>query len=290
MSNFYLLAPIINGQHLLESAAAEGYLIKVFTQGTATLRTIYNGSGSSITNPVSVGPLGFPVTPIFLQAGETVDAVLTTSAGVEVRRWNGIHAGGGHAAIPTPAEWSTVVQAVLPYTLSASGRDLQVGLVTWDGAVLSPGRRVRITGGTTRTGSIVTTEYLPETGFALVVSIYMDAATSLADSITGLALAALDSVALGVPARQFAGEVAKFSGPVNMNNRLNLLPTGALATAFLEFDPDIALPCDGAAVSRTTQSALFAAIGTTFGVGDGSTTFNVPSVADLGSFGWFIYV
>lgn len=34
--------------------------------------------------------------------------------------------------------------------------------------------------------------------------------------------------------------------------------------------------CDGAAVSRTTYAALFAAIGTTFGAGDGLTTFNLP--------------
>jgi len=34
--------------------------------------------------------------------------------------------------------------------------------------------------------------------------------------------------------------------------------------------------CDGSAKSRTTYSALFAVIGTTFGSGDGSTTFNVP--------------
>ena len=36
------------------------------------------------------------------------------------------------------------------------------------------------------------------------------------------------------------------------------------------------LECDGAAVSRTTYSALFTAIGSTYGAGDGSTTFNVP--------------
>lgn len=34
--------------------------------------------------------------------------------------------------------------------------------------------------------------------------------------------------------------------------------------------------CDGTAKSRTTYAALFAVIGTTFGVGDGSTTFNIP--------------
>ncbi len=36
------------------------------------------------------------------------------------------------------------------------------------------------------------------------------------------------------------------------------------------------LKCDGGAYSRTTYAALYAQIGTTFGSGDGSTTFNVP--------------
>lgn len=38
------------------------------------------------------------------------------------------------------------------------------------------------------------------------------------------------------------------------------------------------LLCDGAAVSRATYAALFAAIGTNHGAGDGSTTFNVPDL------------
>lgn len=40
------------------------------------------------------------------------------------------------------------------------------------------------------------------------------------------------------------------------------------------------LLCDGRAVSRTDYSALFAAIGTTWGEGDGSTTFNLPNLID----------
>ena len=35
--------------------------------------------------------------------------------------------------------------------------------------------------------------------------------------------------------------------------------------------------CDGSAVSRTTYSQLFVVIGTTFGSGDGSSTFNLPN-------------
>lgn len=40
--------------------------------------------------------------------------------------------------------------------------------------------------------------------------------------------------------------------------------------------PEGWLLCNGAAVSRSTYASLFTAIGTTFGSGDGSTTFNVP--------------
>lgn len=38
------------------------------------------------------------------------------------------------------------------------------------------------------------------------------------------------------------------------------------------------LLCDGSAVSRTTYHALYGVIGTTYGAGDGSTTFNVPDL------------
>lgn len=38
------------------------------------------------------------------------------------------------------------------------------------------------------------------------------------------------------------------------------------------------LLCDGSAVSRTTYSALFAVLGVVYGVGDGSTTFNLPDL------------
>jgi|UPI00034679AD microcystin-dependent protein len=43
--------------------------------------------------------------------------------------------------------------------------------------------------------------------------------------------------------------------------------------------------CDGRAISRTAYAALFSVIGTTFGVGDGSTTFNVPDANGRAIFG-----
>ena len=44
--------------------------------------------------------------------------------------------------------------------------------------------------------------------------------------------------------------------------------------------PSGCLPCNGAAVSRTTYKALFDVIGTTYGTGDGSMTFNLPDLVD----------
>lgn len=45
------------------------------------------------------------------------------------------------------------------------------------------------------------------------------------------------------------------------------------------------LACDGAAVSRTTYAALFAVLGTTYGAGNGTTTFNLPNLVNRAPFG-----
>jgi microcystin-dependent protein len=56
-------------------------------------------------------------------------------------------------------------------------------------------------------------------------------------------------------------------------------PVGMIASFAMASAPTGWLVCDGSAVSRTvTYSALFAAISTTWGVGDGSSTFNVPDL------------
>lgn len=56
----------------------------------------------------------------------------------------------------------------------------------------------------------------------------------------------------------------------------DLLPPGTVLPYAGSSTPSKFLSCNGAAVSRTTYAALFSAIGTTWGSGDGSTTFNVP--------------
>ena len=58
------------------------------------------------------------------------------------------------------------------------------------------------------------------------------------------------------------------------------VPAGTVITYAGTSTPDGYLFCDGSAVSRTTYSKLFEAIGTTYGNGDGSTTFNLPKIND----------
>lgn len=54
------------------------------------------------------------------------------------------------------------------------------------------------------------------------------------------------------------------------------LPAGTVQMFAGSVTPTGWLLCDGSAVSRTTFAALFAAIGTNYGIGDGSTTFSLP--------------
>lgn len=56
------------------------------------------------------------------------------------------------------------------------------------------------------------------------------------------------------------------------------VPVGTVVYIAKTTVPDGWLSCSGGAVSRTTYADLYAAIGTTFGAGDGSTTFNVPNL------------
>jgi microcystin-dependent protein len=58
------------------------------------------------------------------------------------------------------------------------------------------------------------------------------------------------------------------------------IPTATIVPWSSASVPSGFLECNGQAVSRSTYAALFAVVGTTYGVGDGSSTFNVPDLQD----------
>ena len=64
----------------------------------------------------------------------------------------------------------------------------------------------------------------------------------------------------------------------NLGNAPNPINAGTIAYLGMSTAPTGWLKANGAAISRTTYADLFAAIGTTYGTGDGSTTFNIPDL------------
>jgi microcystin-dependent protein len=64
----------------------------------------------------------------------------------------------------------------------------------------------------------------------------------------------------------------------NLQDFTNRSEVGAIKPWTKTTAPSGYLLCDGTAVSRTTYAELFVVVSTTYGVGDGSTTFNVPQL------------
>ncbi|CAF4436882.1 unnamed protein product, partial [Rotaria sp. Silwood2] len=58
------------------------------------------------------------------------------------------------------------------------------------------------------------------------------------------------------------------------------VPVGTIVSFGGQVLPSRWLWCNGSAISRTTYSDLYAAIGDSFGAGDGSDTFNLPNLVD----------
>ena len=86
------------------------------------------------------------------------------------------------------------------------------------------------------------------------------------------------ALATGYTWIEINGTLYKILDRDSADARYAAFPAGVLTAYGGSSVPSGWLLCDGAAVSRSTYAALFAAIGTTYGVGDGSTTFNVPEL------------
>ena len=91
------------------------------------------------------------------------------------------------------------------------------------------------------------------------------------------------NIAIGVPANLvYQADLAAYATQVWVTAQVNAIPApaGVPTGTILDFGGGAAPTgyslCDGAALSRTDDANLFAVIGTTFGAGDGSSTFNVP--------------
>jgi microcystin-dependent protein len=98
------------------------------------------------------------------------------------------------------------------------------------------------------------------------------------DLIVGTANDTVSRLGVGANGTVLTADSAETSGLKWATASISGVPTGAILSFGGTSAPTGYLLCDGSNVSRTTYSALFTAIGTTWGAGDGSTTFGLPDM------------
>ena len=87
------------------------------------------------------------------------------------------------------------------------------------------------------------------------------------------------NVALTLPSSITNGGFLQTDGSGNLSFQIVAgVPSGSVFCMAVATVPSGYLECNGAAVSRTTYAALFAIIGTNYGTGNGSSTFNLPDL------------
>ena len=80
-----------------------------------------------------------------------------------------------------------------------------------------------------------------------------------------------------MPVNTYTTGAVLAASQLNNDNQWSVV-TGGIMPYGGSSAPSNWLLCDGTAVSRTTYAALFAVLGTAYGTGDGSTTFNLPNL------------
>jgi microcystin-dependent protein len=190
----------------------------------------------------------------------------------------------------TPAQNATADSAVnwregqSPSTVNDSARQMMARFK----AFVADTAGSLVTGGTSTAFTVTTNEVFTALVDGLAVTVRMHAAngatpTFAPDGLAAKAIQVLSGTA--VPAGALlAGSLQTFT----YNSSADAwIVRGAIGTTrfvgevfdWAGEDPRPGcLFCDGAAVSRSTYAALFAVIGTTYGAGDESTTFNVPDL------------
>jgi microcystin-dependent protein len=101
-------------------------------------------------------------------------------------------------------------------------------------------------------------------------------ATSFVGPLTGDVTGAASDIEDGVVTTAKIADGAVTSA--KLNSSVILVPTGAVMPFAMNSAPSGWLAANGATVSRSVYSALFTAIGTIYGTGDGSTTFTLPDL------------
>jgi len=161
-----------------------------------------------------------------------------------------------------------------PFVVDTTGQ-VGIGTATPANAIDVAGGAIQIStsGGTART---VMSADSTDSIFAVSDDRNFTIKTNAATRLTVNSTAATSTVPVVLPAIPTTALQAATKSYVDQ-----VLPSGCIMPFAGTAAPTSWLSCDGSAVSRSTYATLFAAIGTTWGSGDGSTTFNVPDLRGM---------
>lgn len=255
--------------------------IETYDAGTTNLRTTYQDSGETVanSNPIVIGSDGRLQDDVYIATGAW-KFILKDANGVTIRTVDNIP-----GALDTAALQTDFARQICPVIVRTSATSMQpvdrgkcvdadgtTGAWTWtlenavtagDGVQITVRKSdassniisVTTTGGQTINGSGNTIQLTIQNAVETLVSDGANWRTTTGGGV------APGSIELGDLDPGVAG---------------SLVPVGHTAEIYTGTCPDGWLREDGAAVSRTTYSALFALLGEDYGSGDGSTTFNLP--------------
>lgn len=275
------ISPFGNSQFLTTGGhPASGYQLFVYAGRTAdTKETVYtdkDGIGKH-TNPIILDANGFPLSPIYIDTARSYKFVLAVPEDLDPPTVPLYTVDQVTVGLETPttstAEWlvGTSPTFVTGSQFSILGNQVDVYTV---------GRRVKaIIGSGAIYGTITAVSFVTNT----TVTIQTDSGV-LDNTLSAIYYGFLGSSGSSWPGGFTSGLTTNFNGPVvvPLFSTFNLFPVGMVVPfAATATPPSGYLRCNGQAVSRVTYAALFAALGTVFGVGDGVSTFTLPNVTNL---------
>lgn len=306
----FFLSPIANDQ-IFDSAGDPlvGGQVETFLAGSSTQAATYTSDTGLVqnSNPIILNALGYAPNSVWLSSGVTYKFIIKNADGAVLRTIDNV-AGINDASV-SQSQW--VQSGLTPTYISATSFSL-VGDQT---AIFHVGRRLQ----TLNTSGLIYSTIATSTFGAGVTTI-----TTVNDS--GVLDLGLSQVSYGLISADNSSFPGALLGPANTIALTDDSTTNAAHyltfadgtagqenlktdTAKLAYNPSTGdltgqaqvgdvkytarstaptgwLKANGAAVSRTTYAALFAAIGTTYGAGNGSTTFNLPDLRGEFIRGW----
>ena len=264
---FYAYKPIALQSGLVDdSKVIIEFDLKVVTASanTHTIIATYAGvDGNGIPTGAKI-TLQYNAGDIELVGGGATETLIE-SADVVVDQW--YHFRIDCALAPTESTYDVKIDGVLVTTVTGATTDYELGIISVLGTDLHACDECGIKNITLVTE---TNMYVGRTALEQA----LQDAKGYVDSHNGV-----------LTIQKNGADIGTFSANQETDETINIevpdaLPTGSYIQFAGSQAPDGFLVCNGGEISRTTYSALFAVIGTTYGSGDGSTTFNLPNLIE----------